>query len=96
MNYKNVNFEFRDIDGNIYFKDSITILHGMNWLDVDKLLADMISRYTGKNETVSGNILGNEWMTQKKFPDGSHFFINYDNEFGFVSSYLYQIENGKD
>lgn len=88
---KVINFEFRDIDGTVLRKDSIDIDGNATWIDMDTILGDMIKRATGKDERISGSMLSNEWMTNKKFQNGNHFFIVADNEFGFASAYLYRV-----
>lgn len=87
---KTINFSFRDKDGEVLVNTHLVIRKGMNWLDLEEVLSDMLSDATGKREDVSAAILCSQWLKVKEFPNGMHFFINYNNEWGFTSVYLFR------
>lgn len=87
---KTINFSFKDKDGVILLNTRLVVQEGMNWLDLEEALSDMLSDATGKREDVSATILCGQWLKVKEFPNGMHFFINYINECGFASAYLFR------
>ena len=91
MNHsKTVKFMFRDSDKNDLVGFDLIISEGTTWLEMDKLFDKEIAKFTGKEyNCVSPDI--DKWVQDKKFPDGAHYFINWDNDWGFISAYLYRI-----
>ena len=87
---KEVKLTFKDKDGVRLAGSSITVESGMSWQDIEKLLAEFIKQYTGKDERVSAAIICGQWTKPTGFPNGTHFFINWDNEWGFTSAYLFR------
>lgn len=84
---------FRDEDKKDLIGGSIEIKQGMNWLDIEKLLVEFLEKFIGKKDTVSASIISNEWMKSKVFPDGTHFFLNWENDFGWCHGYLYRVKD---
>jgi hypothetical protein len=92
---KEIKFVFRDSDGKDLIGSSFIVDSGINWIELEKRLAEFLKGYTGKDERISAALLCNNWMTLKGFPDGMHFFINWNNEWGFVSAYLFRKKEGE-
>ena len=90
---KEIKLMFRDEDKKDLIGGSIVVEEGMNWLDIEKLVVDFLEKFTGKKDTVSAAIITNEWMTSKKFPDGTHFFINWENDWGWCHGFLYRVRD---
>ena len=88
---KELKFAFKTKEGEVLKRASFHLEQGTNWLGLEAQLANMLSEVTGRDERVSAAILCNQWLDVKKFPDGMHFYINYDNEWGFTSAYLFRV-----
>ena len=87
---KEIKFMFKDSDKNDLVGFDFIIPIGTTWLEMDKLFDKEISKFTGKeNNCVSPDM--DRWMKDKKFPDGTHYFINFNNDWGFISAYLYRV-----
>jgi len=75
---KNVKSMFRDSDHNDLVGFDLNIPEGTNWLVMEKLFDKEVSKFTGKDyNCISPDI--DRWMQDKKFPDGKHFFVNWNN-----------------
>ena len=90
MKVKEVKLVFKDENKKDLISDTILIKEGMNWLMIEKLLGEFFEKHTGKKDTVSAAIITNRWMIDKVFPDGIHFFLNWENDFGWCHAYLYR------
>lgn len=93
MKSKEIKLMFRDEQKEDMVGGSIIIYDGMNWLDIEKLLAEFLKKHTGKFDTVAAAIITNEWMQTKKFPDGTHFFVNWENDWGWKHGFLYRVKD---
>lgn len=93
MKTKEINFMFRTEKGEDLRGGCLTITDGMSWLDLEKELAKFLEQFTGKVETIAAAILCNNWMKKKSFPDGMHFFLDWENDFGWIHAFLYQVRN---
>lgn len=93
MKSKQINFMFRNEKKEDLIGGSITITEGMNWLDLEKSMVDFLEKYTGKKDTVAAAILCSNWMLTKIFPDGMHFFLDWENDFGWVHAYLHRVRD---
>ena len=87
---KIINFSLKDKNGEVLATTHLIVRKGDNWLDIEDSLAEMLEDMTGKNEKTSAAILCGQWFSLKGFPDGMHFFINYPNDWGFTSAYLFR------
>lgn len=88
---KNVKFMFRDSDKNDLIGFDLNIPEGTTWLGMEKLFDKEVSKFTGKESNCVSPCI-DRWMQAKKFPDGTHYFINWNNVWGFTSAYLYRVE----
>lgn len=93
MKTKDINFVFRDEHGNDLKSGTFTINNGMNWLTLEKEFAEFLKQFTGKVDTIAASILCNDWMKKKRFPDGMHFFLDWDNDFGWIHAFLHRVRD---
>lgn len=82
-------------------KDNFGIeLHeDVNWLILEDLIAEMLCEVLSNGKShckTSASILCGQWFSDKTFPDGTHFWIKADNEWGFESGYLYRMRGSYD
>lgn len=92
MKEKIVKFMFRDVDLNDLTGFDLAIDDTMTWLDVEKSLNAVLSMFTFKeNNCVAPTV--DQWMNDKRFPDGKHYFIRWNNDWGFTSAYLFRVED---
>lgn len=88
MNTKDIKFSFRDKDGVVLKTFDIHIDEKTTWLNLEQMLSNNIKKFTGKDPHIENLVY--DWCMKKEFSNGTHFFIDYDNEFGFASAYLYK------
>lgn len=93
MDTKDIRFMFRDEQGNDLKGGTFTVRSGMSWLQLEKEFAEFLKQFTGKLDTVAAAILCNNWMKEKQFPDGMHFFIDWENDFGWIHAFLFRVRN---
>lgn len=93
MTTKEINFMFRDEKGNDLKGGTLIIRQGMNWLELEKELAKFLEQFTSKSETIAAAILCNNWMKKKEFPNGMHFFIDWDNDFSWTHGFLFRVKD---
>lgn len=89
-NSRTVKFVFRDSDKNDIVGFDLIIPVETTWLEMDKLFNEQLAKFSGKDDNCVSSDM-NFWMTNKEFPDGKHYFINWDNGWGFISAYLYRV-----
>ncbi len=93
---KIIKLEFQTRDGEVIKEDDFIINEGDNWFDLEKNLATWLDKHVKSNSNkTSADIIAGEWRSSRSFPNGTHFFIMADNEFGFESGYLFRKKEEK-